>query len=84
VEDLALPLLGDVESDQLGGALEAELDPRRLGQRRALDALAGPSGGGVLDEELRAEARRVARKVRIDALLPAVRPLRSPRCPRRR
>jgi hypothetical protein len=77
VEDLALPLLGDFEPDQCGGAVEAELDPLRLRQRRARGGLPGPPGVRVLDEKLRAEARRVVGEVRVDALLPAVGALRA-------
>src|SRR5581483_6081122 len=74
LEDLHLPLGWDIEPEHLVRPRRAQRDDRRL-REVALDVhRTRPPRAGELDEQLRRERRRGLGEVRVDSLLPAVRP----------
>ncbi len=80
-EDLALLLRGYLEPHELAGALRPQPDHGRLRQVALHVLRPGPARAAQLDDQLRRVRRRLARDVRVDALLPAVRALGAERVP---
>ena len=75
LEQRPLFLVGDVEPQDRAGSLGAETNDGSLGKRVVDVDRAGQLGTGEVDEQAARQDRRGLGKVRVDALLPAVRPL---------
>ena len=80
-QDAALLVGGNVEAEQRARALRPQLDARSLRQRGVRVGLAHPAGAGRLHDQLRREPGRMLGEIRVDALLPPVRPLGAQREP---
>ena len=77
LEDRALLARGDVEADQAARALRAEGHEGSF-RETVVDVDRGDRlGGGEVDEQAAGERRSRLGRVRVDALLPLVRPLRA-------